>query len=168
MIRNILGTSRFLVLLAVLGTFASSATLQVFGLIRVGAVIAELVRVGDVSSEASKALIADTVAIIDIFLIGTVLFVISAGLYQLFVQQDLPLPSWLRIASLDDLKDNLTEVIIVALLVAFLGQAVEWTGDLAILGLGLAVSSVILAVAALTWATRTRPRPPEEAARHRV
>jgi len=162
MIRNILGTSRFLILLAVLGTFLASATLQVFGLIRVAAVIADLVRVGDISSAASKALIADTVAIIDIFLIGTVLFVISAGLYQLFVQQDLPLPGWLRIESLDDLKDNLTEVIVVALLVAFLGQAVEWTGDLAILGLGLAVSTVILAVAALTWATRTRaPRPSE-------
>ena len=107
MIRNILGTSRFLILLAVLGTFISSATLQVFGLIRVAAVITDLLRAGDASSSASKALIADTVAIIDIFLIGTVLFVISAGLYQLFVHQDVPLPGWLKIESLDDLKDNL-------------------------------------------------------------
>lgn len=156
MVRDILGTSRFLIILAVLGTFLASATMQVFGLIRVIAVIAELIRVGDVSSAASKSLIADTVAIIDIFLIGTVLFVISAGLYQLFVQRDVPLPGWLKIESLDDLKDNLTEVIIVALLVAFLGQAVEWTGDISILGLGLAVSSVILAVGLLTWATRKR------------
>jgi len=163
MIRTILGTSRFLILLGVLGTFAASATLQVFGLLRVVAVIMDLVRAGDVSSAASKALIADTVAIIDIFLIGTVLFVISAGLYQLFVQTDLPLPGWLRIESLDDLKDNLTEVIVVALLVAFLGQAVEWTGDIAILGLGLAVAAVIVAVAVLTWATRARQRASSEA-----
>ncbi len=156
MIRNILGTSRFLIILAVLGAFVASATLQVFGLIRVVAVIADLLRAGDVSAAASKSLIADTVAIIDIFLIGTVLFVISAGLYQLFVHPDLPLPGWLRIESLDDLKENLTEVIVVALLVAFLGQAVEWKGDLEILGLGLAVSSVIVAVAVLTWATRAR------------
>ncbi len=156
MIRNILGTSRFLILLAVLGSFLASATLQVFGLIRVMAVIVELIRVGDVSATASKSLIADTVALIDIFLIGTVLFVISAGLYQLFVSADLPLPGWLKIDSLDDLKDNLTEVIIVALLVAFLGQAVEWTGDLEILGLGLAVAAVIMAVAVLNWATRSR------------
>jgi uncharacterized membrane protein YqhA len=156
MIRNILGTSRFLIILAVLGTFVASATLQVFGLIRVVAVIADLVRAGDVSAAASKGLIADTVAIIDIFLIGTVLFVISAGLYQLFVHTDLPLPGWLKIESLDDLKDNLTEVIIVALLVAFLGQAVEWTGDIAIIGLGLGVSTVIVAVAVLTWVSRAR------------
>lgn len=159
MILNILGTSRYLVILAVLGTFTASATLQVFGLLRVVAVIADLIAAGDVSAAASKALIADTVAIIDIFLIGTVLFVISAGLYQLFVHHDVPLPGWLKIESLDDLKDNLTEVIIVALLVAFLGQAVEWTGDLSILGLGLAVAAVILAVAALNWATRRRPDP---------
>ncbi len=156
MIRNILGTSRYLILLAVLGSFLASATLQVFGLIRVVAVIVELIRVGDASASASKSLIADTVALIDIFLIGTVLFVISAGLYQLFVSADLPLPGWLKIESLDDLKDNLTEVIIVALLVAFLGQAVEWTGDFEILGLGLAVAAVITAVAVLTWATRSR------------
>ncbi len=158
MIRRILGTSRFLIILAVLGTFISSATLQVFGLLRVGAVIVELTRGGEVTSEAAKTLIADTVAIIDIFLIGTVLFVISAGLYQLFVHHDVPLPGWLKIESLDDLKDNLTEVIIVALLVAFLGQAIEWTGDVGILGLGLATAAVIVAVAALTWASRGASR----------
>jgi uncharacterized membrane protein YqhA len=159
MIRNLLGTSRFLILLAVLGTFLSSATLQVFGIIRVLAVIAELLRTGQATAAVSKGLIADTVAIIDIFLIGTVLFVISAGLYQLFVQRDIPLPGWLRIDSLDDLKDNLTEVIIVALLVAFLGQAVEWTGDVNILAFGLAVAAVVAAVAILDRATR-RGDPP--------
>jgi uncharacterized membrane protein YqhA len=157
MIRDVLGTSRFLIILAVLGTFAASATLQVFGLLRVVAVILDLIRAGDVSAAASKSLIADTVAIIDIFLIGTVLFVISAGLYQLFVQRTISLPDWLRIESLDDLKDNLTEVIVVAVLVAFLGQAVEWNGDVAILAFGLAVGAVIVAVAALTWATRRKP-----------
>ena len=160
MIRNILGTSRFLILLAVLGTFISSATLQVFGLIRVAAVITDLLRAGDASSSASKALIADTVAIIDIFLIGTVLFVISAGLYQLFVHQDVPLPGWLKIESLDDLKDNLTEVIIVALLVAFLGQAIEWTGSIEILAYGLAIAAVIVAVGVVTLATRKLTEPP--------
>jgi len=157
MIRDVLGTSRFLIILAVLGTFAASATLQVFGLLRVAAVILDLIRAGDVSAAAAKSLIADTVSIIDIFLIGTVLFVISAGLYQLFVQRTISLPDWLRIESLDDLKDNLTEVIVVAILVAFLGQAVEWTGDVAILAFGLAIGAVILAVAALTWVTRRKP-----------
>lgn len=155
MIRNLLGTSRYLIILAVLGSFLASATLQVFGLVRVFAVIADLVLAGDASATAGKALIANTVAIIDIFLIGTVLFVISAGLYQLFVRTDIALPAWLKVTSLDDLKDNLTEVIIVALLVAFLGHAIEWTGGVEILGLGLAVAAVIMAVGVITWATRS-------------
>jgi uncharacterized membrane protein YqhA len=129
----------------------------VFGLLRVIAVVLDLIRARDLSSAAAKSLIADTVSIIDIVLIGTVLFVISAGLYQLFVHKEIALPGWLRIESLDDLKDNLTEVIIVAILVAFLGQAVEWTGDISILAFGLAVGAVIIAVAALTWATRRKP-----------
>ena len=45
----------------------------------------------------------------------------------------------------------------VAVLVAFLGQAVEWTGDPTILAFGVAVGAVILAVAALTWVTRRKP-----------
>ena len=146
MIARILGTSRFLIIVAVIGAFIASATLQIFGLLRVGAVILGLIRAADFSETASKRLVADTVAIIDIFLIGTVLFVISAGLYQLFVQPDVGLPTWLKINSLDDLKDLLTEVIIVALLVAFLGQAVQWTGDIAIVGLGLGTAGVILGI----------------------
>ena len=158
---RILGTSRFLIILAVLGTFIASATLQIFGLLRVAAVIVDLIRAADLSEAATKLLIADTIAIIDIFLIGTVLFVISAGLYQLFVQRDVGLPAWLKIESLDDLKDNLTEVIIVALLVAFLGQAIEWTGGFEIVGFGIAIGVGITAVGILTLATRAR-RPRSE------
>ncbi|HEY8169247.1 MAG TPA: YqhA family protein [Candidatus Limnocylindrales bacterium] len=162
---RILGTSRFLILLAVLGTFVASATLQIFGLVRVVVVIADLIQARDVSAAASKSLIANTVAIIDLFLIGTVLYVISAGLYQLFVHHDVPLPAWLKIESLDDLTDNLTEVIVVALLVAFLGEAIEWTGDVSIVAFGFAIAAIIAAVALLVWVGRrtapSRPTPVE-------
>jgi uncharacterized membrane protein YqhA len=155
-IRDLLGTSRYLIILAVLGTFAASATLQVFGIVRVVAVILDLYRAGDASATAAKSLIADTVAIIDIFLIGTVLFVISAGLYQLFVRPDVSLPGWMTISSMDDLKENLTEVIIVALLVAFLGHAVEWSGDIAIFGLGTGIAAVIVSIGFVDWVARRR------------
>ena len=68
-------------------------------------------------------------------------------------------PGWLKIESLDDLKENLTEVIVVALLVAFLSPAIEWTGgDVSILALGLAIAAVIIAVAVL--ARMTSPNRP--------
>ena len=47
-------------------------------------------------------------------------------------------------------------MIIVALLVAFLGQAIEWTGSVEILAYGVAIAAVIVAVGLLTWATRSR------------
>ncbi len=80
-----------------------------------------------VTESYGKTLIADSIALIDMFLLGTVLFIVAAGLYQLFVDSRVSLPAWLRITSLDDLKSLLTGVIIVALLVAFLGSAVTWT-----------------------------------------
>jgi uncharacterized membrane protein YqhA len=153
-VRRLLGGSRLLVLLAVVGSFISSATLMVYGVIRsVGIVLDLLGHVGEdlASSEKyGKELIADTIAIVDMFLMGTVMFIVAAGLYQLFVDPRTSLPGWLRIRSLDDLKSLLTGVIIVALLVTFLGAAVGWpseTGPAAqdILFFGLAIGAVVLA-----------------------
>ncbi len=39
------------------------------------------------------------------------------------------------------------------MLVAFLGQAVQWTGDINIIGLGLGTAGVVFAVGFLTYAT---------------
>ena len=150
-VRRLLGTSRYLILLAVVGSFLASATLMVYGAVRSLAIIVDLIASigqGAVRGDAyGKTLIAETIALIDMFLLGTVLFIVAAGLYQLFVDVRVPLPSWLRITSLDDLKSLVTGVIIVALLVAFLGSAVSWVkGDgTEIIGLGLAVAAVVIA-----------------------
>lgn len=147
LVRQVLGTSRFLIILAVLGTFLSSATLMVFGILRSIDVVFELIRNQDVSATGGKHLIVNAVSVIDIFLIGTVLYIISAGLYQLFVDDRLPLPRWLHIGTLDDLKAKLTGVIVVGLLVTYLGYVTEpgeeWTG---ILALGAGIAAVIIAV----------------------
>lgn len=150
-VRRLLGTSRYLILLAVVGSFVASATLMIYGGVRSVGIIIDLVsHIGQgvlTGEEYGKVLIAETIALIDMFLLGTVLFIVAAGLYQLFVDVRVPLPAWLRITSLDDLKSLVTGVIIVALLVAFLGSAVSWSqGDgTEIIGLGLAVAAVVIA-----------------------
>jgi uncharacterized membrane protein YqhA len=148
-VRRLLGWSRLLILLAVVGSFISSATLMVYGVVRaVGIVLDVFGHVGDdlASSETyGKELIAQTIAIVDMFLMGTVMFIVAAGLYQLFVDPRTSLPGWLRIRSLDDLKSLLTGVIIVALLVTFLGTAVAWKSGTDILFFGLAIAAVVLA-----------------------
>ncbi len=150
-VRRLLGTSRYLILLAVIGSFIASATLMIYGALRsVGIILELLEHIGDhlLTEEAyGKNLIAETIALIDMFLLGTVLFIVAAGLYQLFVDVRVPLPGWLRITSLDDLKSLVTGVIIVALLVAFLGSAVAWTNEQGtnIVAFGVAVAIVVVA-----------------------
>lgn len=148
-IRRLLGWSRLLVILAVVGSFIASATLMVYGVVRSLGIIIDL---GGhlfedlaTSEKVGKELIASTISIVDMFLMGTVLFIVAAGLYQLFIDPRTSLPDWLRISSLDDLKSLLTGVIIVALLVTFLGSAVSWTSGTDIIALGLAVAAVVIA-----------------------
>jgi uncharacterized membrane protein YqhA len=148
-VRQLLGWSRLLVLLAVVGSFIASATLMVYGLMRtVGIILSLGSHVGDAlltKESYGKELIAQTIAIVDMFLMGTVLFIVAAGMYQLFIDPRTSLPAWLRIRSLDDLKSLLTGVIIVALLVTFLGSAVSWSTGTDILALGLAIAAVVIA-----------------------
>lgn len=148
-VRRLLGLSRMLILLSVLGSFIASATLMVYGALRSVGIVVELLSHYSESlltdEQYGKDLIAETIALIDMFLLGTVLFIVAAGLYQLFVDSRTALPDWLRIRSLDDLKSLLTGVIIVALLVTFLGSAVSWKDGTDILYFGVAVAAVVLA-----------------------
>lgn len=148
-VRRLLGWSRLLVLLAVVGSFIASATLMTYGVLRsVGIIISLGSHLGEsllTKETYGKELIAQTIAIVDMFLMGTVLFIVAAGLYQLFIDPRTSLPAWLRIRSLDDLKSLLTGVIIVALLVTFLGSAVSWSAGTDIIALGLAVAAVVVA-----------------------
>lgn len=52
---------------------------------------------------------------------------IGLGLYRLFVDPELPLPAWLKIRDLDDLKNNLVSSVIAVLSVLFLREA-AWAG----------------------------------------
>jgi uncharacterized membrane protein YqhA len=143
--RRFLESSRYLILLAVVGTFVMSAALQVGGLLRVVKVIVTLVDEASKGADVYRSLIVDGVGVIDIFLLGTVLFIVSTGLYQLFVDPKAAFPGWLNIQTLDELKVKLIGVIVVALLVAFLGYAFEWTGGTDILAVGLAIAAVVVA-----------------------
>lgn len=155
MIRRILGTSRFLVIFAVLGSFITSAVLMVYGLLRSVGVIGDLLENYETEEIAAKALIVDAATIVDIFLLGTVLFIIAAGLYQLFVDADLPLPHWLVITTIEDLKARLAGVIVVGMIVAFLGYVVDWDGGTDIVAPGIAISAVVIAIAVYFRLTRS-------------
>jgi uncharacterized membrane protein YqhA len=149
MIRGILASSRFFILVAVLGSFLASTVALVFAGISTIAVAVQTFKERDFSDKGIKYLAVDLVTLIDLFLLGTVLYIVSVGLYTLFIDAHVPMPAWLRITTIDDLKERLLSVVSVLLAVTFLGNAVPWQGGTDILSLGLAIAAVLTALALL-------------------
>jgi len=148
MLRRTLNASRYLVIAAVVGALVASFALFVYGLAETVAIVAQTIAKAEVSSKGAKALALEFIEIVDLFLPGTVLLMISLGFYELFVDSDLKLPEWLQFRSFDDLKLKLVGVVIVVLAVLFLGHVVAWNGERDLLRLGAAIALVI---AALTY-----------------
>lgn len=98
-----------------------------------------------------KALVSAMVQEADTALLATVLYVVALGLFSLFVDDSIPMPSWLRIVTLSDLKELLASVVIVVLAVLFLGLALTWDGSDNLLVPGLSIAAVIFALAVFLW-----------------
>ncbi|MBP8001933.1 MAG: YqhA family protein [Chloroflexi bacterium] len=146
--QRVLTASRYLILIAVVGSFAAATTILLYGGVEIITLIVDTLQTADVSSKGAKTLALAFIETVDLFLLGTVFYIIALGLYELFID-DLPtLPKWLVIRTLDDLKDKLIGVIIVVMGVLFLGQVVTWDGERNLLNLGGAIALVI---AALTY-----------------
>ncbi|MCE8007844.1 MAG: YqhA family protein [Aestuariivita sp.] len=148
MISRTLGASRFLIILAVLGSLLAAATLLIYGVLEAGQLILATLEKAEISRKGAKALALEFIEIVDLFLLGTVFYIIALGLYELFIDTNIRVPEWLEIKTLDDLKNKLIGVVIVVLGVLFLGQVVGWDGERDLLGFGAAIALVI---AALTY-----------------
>jgi len=144
---GIAGSSRFFALFAILGTALSAAAIFVYAVSFVFVAIWHAATDGTPSEDGLKQLTVELVDTTDSFLLGTVLYIVSIGFFQLFVDSDVPLPAWLRITNLDQLKSKLVGVVVVLLAVTFLGKVVDWSGDRNIAYLGVAVAAVIAGLA---------------------
>lgn len=145
MLSRLIGASRYLVLIAVAGSLLTATILLLHGLVDAVRLFELLVRSMGPEKAPGKELVVDAIGVVDVFLVGTVLYIIAAGLYELFIG-DAPLPEWLQIHTLDELKTRLAGVVIVGMVAAFFGVVVEWTGGFDILALGGAIAAVSLAV----------------------
>ena len=141
--KTILGSSRYLILLAVVAAFFSAVTLLIFGAYETGLEIYHII-----IGEMPKSLAATFIEIADLFLLGVVMYIMALGLYELFIDDTVPVPEWLEIHNLDDLKGKLISVVIVVLGVLFLKQVVTWDGERNLLTFG---GGIALVIAALTY-----------------
>lgn len=142
MLKKILENSRFVVIIAVIGSLITTLTLLGFGIYEIGDTLLKIVK----GAVDSKTTVLKFIEVVDTFLLATVFLIIAIGLYELFVDNTLELPDWLEIDSLDDLKGKLVGVVIIVLGVIFLGNTAKWTGGTDILYLGGGIAAVIFAL----------------------
>ncbi|MEM2124139.1 MAG: YqhA family protein [Methanolinea sp.] len=138
--------SRIIFLLAVVGSGLLSIALFVYGFVITLSSISYAVSHFSIDISAMKEAMAIAVEIVDLFLVATVFYIISLGLFELFVAKA-PLPGWLKISNVDELKEKLLGLVVIALAVLFLGESLVWPaspGDL--LAYGIANAAVIGAI----------------------
>lgn len=129
---------RFFVLIPVIGLAIAACALFIKGGVDLLHFMGEMVvRIGETGPEGN--IIVEIVENVHLFLVGTVLFLTSFGLYQLFIQP-LPLPEWLKVSNIEDLELNLVGLTVVVLGVNFLSVIFEPKEiNLAIYGIGYAL-----------------------------
>ncbi len=143
--RRFLAATRYIALIPSICIFLAGTALMVYGAIEAFQIMTHAFT-EEVSSKGAKTLLLASIELVDLFLLATVLYVIAIGLYELFIDDSLPLPHWLVIHDLDDLKEKLIGVVIVVLGVLFLGQVIAWDGTRDLLNHGGAAALVIAAL----------------------
>lgn len=147
MLRRMMSSSRYVIFVAIFGTLLASIALIVYEAFVVAETVFDVLREGYlVSPKAGKILAVGVIEALDVFLIAIVAYIIALGLYALFVDDTLPLPQWLKIHDLEDLKEHLLSVIVAVLAVLFLREAVARSGDLDLLQLAIAFAIMIAAL----------------------
>ena len=146
LVARVAGLTRFFVLAPITG-------LAVAAVVMTGVAVVDVIHLTSeaLSGQAEIAkLVVGFIKVADIFLLAVVLYIMSVGLYELFIDNNLPLPEWLVINNLEDLKQKLVGVVIVVLAVFFLGRVIEAEKPIDILYLGVGISAVIGSLAYFT------------------
>jgi uncharacterized membrane protein YqhA len=153
---NILWSTRFFVLLAVIFSMIGGISLFIVASVDVWHVATTVFHNyfghGEHLKNFHELIVAELIGAVDLYLIAIVLFIFGFGLYELFISQiDVAKKSAsskiLEIHSLDELKDKLAKVIIMVLIVGFFKRAMNTTYDGAVEMLYLSGAILGLALA---------------------
>ncbi len=144
--RRLAAWTRYVILIPVLGLFIGAIVLIAVAFVETIRLVIVVIR----ETVEMKEVLVGFIELADVFLLAIVLYIIALGLFELFVDDRLPLPSWLAIHSLEDLKEKLISVVAVVLGVLFLGKAIDATDYLQVLYLGGGIALVIAALGYFT------------------
>ncbi len=139
--------ARGTMLIAIVATFVVAAALLVYALYD----IYEVVRLLLSDKADGKRLTLAAIEAVDVFLLITVLHIVAIGLYQLYIQDKIPLPAWAVVTDIDDLKIKLAGVVVVVLAVFFLGRVISGDGSQNLLLIGGGIGAVIAALSGFIY-----------------
>ena len=156
---SLLFYSRYLTILAVIGSLLSALVLFIRGSIVVVKGFIDFINSFEPNCEGNyEKLIEAFVSSVDIYLFAMVLIIFGMGIYELFINKIDPVerktdsrPSWLQISSIDELKSALGKVILMVLIVSFFKHSldIEYKNsvDLLLLALGILLLAASLFIA---------------------
>jgi uncharacterized membrane protein YqhA len=159
---RILGSTRYLIVIPVIGLAVAASVFFVVGgigliqlLIEIS--VALIANFGTETISADRGLVIfEVVEYVHQFLIGTVLYITAIGLYQLFVHE-IKFPNWLKIDSTEELETNLIGVTVVVLAVNFMGAVFAGNRqDILTFGAGIALPIAALGIflGLRAWSTK--------------
>jgi uncharacterized membrane protein YqhA len=148
--RKILGLTRYAVIVPSIASIIGALLLMAQGSISIMIVIVDAV----LNEAYLKDTIVDVLTAVDAILLGTVLLVIGYGLYELFVDTRLEVPTWLQVRDLDDLKSKLIGVVVAIVAVVFVGVFVDTNRAADVVSYGLGAGALVAGLALFALATR--------------
>jgi uncharacterized membrane protein YqhA len=144
--KPLLRASRYLLVVTVVGCIVMFAVVTIYAMVAVASTIAKIGLGGFAPTDIAGVTVA-AFKILDLFLLGTILYIVALGLAALFLDSEAALPRWFKVGELQDLKTIVSQSVVLVMLVAFLGDVLEWEqgSDIAFVGGG--VAAVIAAIA---------------------
>ena len=146
---KLLSMTRYAVVVPALASILGALLLMAQGSIEMVMVVIQAI-----SNELTlKESIVDVLTAIDAILLGTVLLVIGYGIYELFIDAEIDVPTWLRVDDLDDLKSKLIGVVVAIIAVVFVGVFVDSNRADDVISYGVGAGALVFGIAIFAYAT---------------
>jgi uncharacterized membrane protein YqhA len=148
--KRIVGLTRYAVFVPAIASMIGALLLMVQGSIEMVVAVIDTV----LNGYSLKQTIVAVLTAVDAILLGTVLLVIGYGLYELFIDADLDVPTWLRVDDLDDLKSKLIGVVVAIIAVVFVGVFVDSNRADDVISYGVGAGALVVGLAIFAYATK--------------
>ena len=149
---KILQKSRYLAILTVVITLLCAVVLYVITSVSAIMAMYEALTSGDWSTAATKVIAVTLLKVVDMFLICIGLQVIAAGVYKLFINDQIILPAAMSPNSFTELKLSLVRISSLVLLIMFVERAVDLGPSRDLLEYGIAIAVIMIAA---SWGSQT-------------